>query len=105
MLWDCVPVLTGEGYRRIEELGGVSAIAVSHPHFYTGLALYAEAFGADVHLHVADRQHVTHPHRRVNFWEGETLEPVAGVTLIRAGGHFAGGTIITGQLGLTAQGA
>ena len=105
VLWDCVPVLTDAGYRRLKELGGISAISVSHPHFYTGLALYAEAFGANVYLQAADKQHVTHPHPRVNFWEGETLEPVAGVTLIRAGGHFAGGTVLHRAAGADGAGA
>ena len=105
VLWDCVPVLTDAGYQRLQELGGISAIAVSHPHFYTGLALYAEAFGANVYLHTADKQHVTHPHPRVNFWEGETLEPLAGVTLIRAGGHFAGGTVLHWAAGADGAGA
>lgn len=105
VLWDCVPVLTDEGLHRLNALGGVRAIAISHPHFYSGLALYAEAFGADVYLHAADRQHVTHPHPRVNFWEGEALEHVAGVTLIRTGGHFAGGTVLHWAAGAGGVGA
>src|SRR5690554_7169183 len=94
VLWDCVPVLTGAGRERLMELGGIKAIAVSHPHFYTGMALFARTFGAEVLLHEADRQHVTHPDERIRLWGGETFEVVEGVTLIRAGGHFAGGTVL-----------
>lgn len=105
VLWDCVPVLTQEGYRRLVDLGGVSAVAVSHPHFYSGMALYAEAFGADVYVHAADGQHVTHPHPRLRLWEGQSLSPAPGVTLIRAGGHFAGGTVLHWQAGAAGSGA
>ena len=94
VLWDCVPVLTAEGRARLAELGGVRAVAVSHPHFYTGVALLTEAFGATAYLHAADAQHVTHPSPRIEHWDGERLELFGGVTLVRAGGHFAGGTVL-----------
>ncbi len=105
VLWDCVPVLTEAGRQRLLEHGGIRAIAVSHPHFYTGIALFARSFGAEVLLHEADRQHVTHPDERIQFWEGETLEVVDGVTLIRAGGHFAGGTVLHWAEGADGAGA
>ncbi len=94
VLWDCLPALTEEGAGRLRSLGGVDVVAVSHPHFYTGAALFAEALGARVLLHEADRQHVTHPSGRIEFWEGERLPLPGGVTLVRAGGHFAGGTVL-----------
>ena len=34
------------------------------------------------------------PDPAIQFWEGETKEILPGVTLIRAGGHFAGGTVL-----------
>ncbi|HEX7040688.1 MAG TPA: hypothetical protein VF202_11265 [Trueperaceae bacterium] len=105
VLWDCVPVLTEAGRARLEELGGVAAIAVSHPHFYTGIALFAELLGATVHLHEADREHVTHPSPRIRFWQGERLELFGGVTLVRAGGHFAGGTVLHWPAGAGGRGA
>jgi hypothetical protein len=30
----------------------------------------------------------------VQYWSGDTLHPYAGVTLIRTGGHFPGGTVL-----------
>lgn len=104
VLWDCVPVLTDAGSQRLESLGGVTAIAVSHPHFYTGAALFAQALGATVHLHTADRQHVTHASGRIEFWDGERLQLPGGVTLIRAGGHFAGGTVLHWAAGASGSG-
>ena len=105
VLWDCVPVLTDAGLRRLESLGGVTAIAVSHPHFYTGAALFAEVLGATVYLHAADSQHVTHASPSLEFWDGERLELPGGVTLIRAGGHFAGGTVLHWAAGAGGRGA
>lgn len=105
VLWDCVPVLTSAGLERLESFGGVDTIAVSHPHFYTGAALFAEALGARVLLHAADREHVTHPSKRIELWDGERFPLPGGVTLIRAGGHFAGGTVLHWAAGAEGRGA
>lgn len=105
VLWDCLPVLTRAGLARLNELGGVRAVAVSHPHFYTAVALYADALGADAYLHAADGRHVTHPSPRIRFWEGERLELFGGVSLVRAGGHFAGGTVLHWSAGADGAGA
>lgn len=105
VLWDCLPVLTDAGLERLRALGGVDVIAVSHPHFYAGAALFAEALGARVLLHAADREHVTHPSERIESWDGEHLPLPGGVTLVRAGGHFAGGTVLHWAAGAEGRGA
>src|SRR6195952_4269190 len=33
VMWDCVPLVTPERVEHIRSLGGLKAIAVSHPHF------------------------------------------------------------------------
>lgn len=105
LLWDCVPLLDAAGSTRLEELGGVRAIAVSHPHFYAGVASFAETFGAEILLHAADRAHVTHPSPRMSFWDGETHASFGGLTLVRVGGHFAGGTVLHWPAGAAGRGA
>ena len=55
---------------------------------------WAHAFGAPVLLHAADREWVMRPDEAIDFWEGETRELGEGLTLIRLGGHFAGGTVL-----------
>lgn len=105
VLWDCVPVLTDEGRARLEALGGVAAIAVSHPHFYTGIAHVAERLDAVVYLHEADREHVTFPSPSIRCWSGERERLPGGITLIRAGGHFAGGTVLHWPAGAGGSGA
>ncbi|GCE08133.1 hypothetical protein KDAU_54620 [Dictyobacter aurantiacus] len=35
MLWDCITYLGDKTYEAVKELGGISAIAISHPHYYS----------------------------------------------------------------------
>ena len=35
ILWDCIATLDDATVTMIEALGGIDAIAISHPHFYT----------------------------------------------------------------------
>ena len=55
---------------------------------------WARAFDAPVHLHAADREWVMRPDERIDFWDGETRELGEGLTLVRLGGHFDGGTVL-----------
>src|ERR687884_568291 len=89
VLWDCVPVLDDAAVERIRSLGGMSAIAISHPHFYAANVDIAEAFDATVFLPHADRAWVQRPSPRVEFFD-EQVQPVPGVTVARIGGHFDG---------------
>ncbi len=94
VLWDCVALLDPATEALVRGLGGLSAIAISHPHYYTTMQDWAAAFGAPVHLHAADRDWVVRPDPALRFWEGEALEVLPGVTLVRVGGHFEGGTVL-----------
>ena len=97
VLWDCVATLDAATVTAVKALGGISAIAISHPHFYTTMVEWAQAFGAHIHLHVADRQWIMRPDPAIYLWEGETHKLWDGVTLIRCGGHFEGGTVLHWQ--------
>ena len=94
LLWDCISLLDPATERIIAALGGIAAIAISHPHYYAAMTSFARAFAAPILLHAADRVHVMDPDPAIRFWEGETLEALPGLTLIRLGGHFAGGTVL-----------
>ena len=94
VLWDCISLLDDESGARVEELGGLAAIAISHPHYYSSMVEWARAFDAVVHLHAADREWVMRPDERIEFWDGERLELGDGLTLVRCGGHFEGGTVL-----------
>src|SRR5262249_48657373 len=67
---------------------------------------WSRAFGGvPIHLHVADRQWIMRPDPVINLWEGDTLPLARGVTLIRCGGHFAGGTVLHWAAGGEGRGA
>ena len=70
ILWDCINVLTADTKRRIQELGGIQAIAISHPHFYTGMANWAAAFDAPIYIHELDKHWVTQSSDRIQHWTG-----------------------------------
>ena len=94
VMWDMISYIDDELIAQVAELGGVSAIAVSHPHFYGSMIEWAHAFGAPVYIHAADRQWVARPDESVVFWEGDTHSVGEGLTLINAGVHFDGGQVL-----------
>jgi hypothetical protein len=106
VLWDCQSLLDDATVAAVRELGGVRAIAVSHPHFYGVNVEWSEAFGgAPVYIHAADARWVMRPHPGVVLWQGETAEPVPGLTLIRLGGHFDGAAVLHWPAGADGRGA
>ncbi|MFE6888906.1 MBL fold metallo-hydrolase [Streptomyces sp. NPDC057694] len=94
VLWDCVGYLDDELGAEIEALGGISAIAVSHPHFYGVMTEWGRAFDAPVYINEADRDWVARPDPLIEYWTGDTRPIAPGMTLINAGTHFAGGTVL-----------
>ncbi|MBP2498301.1 hypothetical protein ABID82_005192 [Methylobacterium sp. PvP062] len=95
VLWDCVSLLSDAAVEIIEALGGIDHIAISHPHYYTTMVEWSRRFGdAPIHLNAADREWVMRPDPAVRFWSGDALEILDGVTLVRTGGHFEGGTVL-----------
>jgi len=106
VLWDCLAVLTGEMVTAVKRLGGVSAIAISHPHFYTTMVEWSRAFDdAPIYLHAANREWVARPDPAIRYWDGETHPLQEGITLIRCGGHFPGSTVLHWAAGAQARGA
>lgn len=106
VLWDCISLVDEETVAAIEGLGGISAIAVSHPHYYSSVVEWSRAFGgAPVYLHAADRRWVMRPDPSIVFWDEETLELAPGFTLIRCGGHFEGGSVLHWGHGAEGRGA
>lgn len=106
VLWDCISLIDEAIVEAIQALGGISAIAISHPHYYSSMVEWSRALGdVPIWLHVDDRQWVMRPDRSVRFWAGETHRLDSDLTLIRCGGHFAGGTVLHWQGGAEGQGA
>ena len=108
LLWDCISLLDDETIAEVNTLGGIRAIAISHPHFYSSMIEWADCFDAQIFLHSADREWVMRPAGagpRIQFWEGSTLSLWDGLTLINCGGHFEGGTVLHWPTGADGTGA
>ena len=105
ILWDCISLIDDATVTLINGLGGLRAIAISHPHFYTTLVDWSRAFGGvPVHLHADDAKWVRQPDSCIQFWHGERFELQKGITLVRGGGHFAGGSMLHWAAGAGGKG-
>jgi glyoxylase-like metal-dependent hydrolase (beta-lactamase superfamily II) len=106
VMWDCVPLMTEDAVIHVRALGGLKAIAVSHPHFYGAVVDWSDAFGGvPIYLHGDDRAFVTRPHPAIVPWSGDALQLSGDICLLRSGGHFAGATMLHWRSGADGKGA
>jgi glyoxylase-like metal-dependent hydrolase (beta-lactamase superfamily II) len=105
LMWDCVTLLDDDTAAEVERRGGLAAIAISHPHYYSAMVEWGRRFGCPVYLHAADAEWIMRPDPAVELWEGERRELGDGLTLIRCGGHFEGGTVLHWTGGAGGRGA
>jgi len=106
VLWDCVSLLDDASIEAVRALGGITAIAVSHPHTVGSLVEWSHAFDhAPIYWHADNRQWVMRPDPAFVFWEGETHSLVGELTLIRCGGHFPGSDVLHWPQGAEGHGA
>jgi hypothetical protein len=106
ILWDCVSLIDSDTVALIKALGGVSAIAISHPHYYTSMVEWSQAFGGvPIYLHEDDREWAQRPDASIIFWQGDTYSLEHGLTLIRVGGHFPGFQVLHSAQAENGQGA
>ncbi len=105
LLWDCISLLDEETVTAVNDRGGIRAIAISHPHFYSSMIEWSRAFNAPIYLHAANREWVMRPDAVIELWQGETKPLWAGLTLIRGGGHFEGSTMLHWPAGAGGKGA
>ena len=105
MLWDCVSYLDDELVAAVRARGGLAAIAISHPHFQGAMHEWSRAFGdVPIYVHEADLEWVARPDN-VEFWSGDARQILPGRTLVNAGVHFAGGTVLHWADGAAGRGA
>lgn len=106
VLWDCISLVDDETVAEIERRGGVVAIAISHPHFYSSMIEWSRALGdVPIYLHADNEPWVMRPDAAVHYWQGETKELVPGVTIVRCGGHFPGSSVLHWADGADGKGA
>jgi hypothetical protein len=94
LLWDCITLLDDATAAEIERRGGLAAIAISHPHYYSAMVEWAQRFDCPIHLHAADAEWVMRPDPAIRHWHGDVLDLGHGLTLVRGGGHFPGGVML-----------
>lgn len=99
VLWDCISMLDKETIDKITELGGIDAIAVSHPHFYSTQVEWAEAFDAPIHIHEDDKEWIMRDSKWIKPWSGEQLILSDNLILNRLGGHFRGSAVLNWTTG------
>lgn len=105
VLWDCIPFIDEDTELEIRRLGGLTAIAISHPHYYSTMAEWAERFEVPIYVHEDDRKWVFRESKWLRFWSGESYRILPGVTLVRLGGHFPGSAVLHWSEGAEGEGS
>jgi glyoxylase-like metal-dependent hydrolase (beta-lactamase superfamily II) len=105
LLWDAPGYFDENLIGEIERLGGLTAIASSHPHL-TGLSItLSHLFGkVPVWYGADDRRWVRRPAGVIQFWQDQQ-EVLPGLTLIQCGGHFPGSAVLHWAAGAGGRGA
>jgi hypothetical protein len=105
VLWDCISFIDDATIEAVRALGGIAAIGISHPHFYSAMIEWAHALNVPIYLHASNRDWVMRPDPSIVYWDGATQRVGDGLTLIRCGGHFPGSTILHWANGADGRGA
>jgi glyoxylase-like metal-dependent hydrolase (beta-lactamase superfamily II) len=101
VLWDCITYLDPETITKINEMGGLAAIVISHPHYYTTHLEWADTFDCPVYLSWEDKEWLNRLDRlgkARTFIEGKEEEievrgEKTGVKALKLGGHFPGSLV------------
>ncbi|RDW81124.1 putative metallo-beta-lactamase domain protein [Aspergillus mulundensis] len=105
VLWDCIAYIDEETIKRINGLGGIDAIVISHPHYYTTHLLWAKVFKCPVYLSAEDEEWAVMKGEGQVFFLGSALslaapginegdDGKADIVVIKTGGHFPGSTVL-----------
>jgi metallo-beta-lactamase superfamily protein len=105
VLWDCISFLDDATVAEVRRRGGITMIAISHPHFYSAMIEWSRAFDAPIYLHADNQPWVMRPDAVVQYWEGEAHELLPGLTIVRCGGHFPGSSALHWAGGAGGKGA
>ncbi|KXS94980.1 hypothetical protein AC578_9474, partial [Pseudocercospora eumusae] len=100
VLWDCITYLDADTVEFINAKGGLEAIVISHPHYYTSHLDWARTFDCPVYFSEEDVGWVSRGDgegRRRLIGKGKIEEEIVGsgrgsevVKAIKVGGHFEG---------------
>ncbi len=105
ILWDCLSMFDAAAAEHIRRRGGLQYICISHPHYYTAMLEWSRAFGSvPIYLHRDDAEWVKCRSANIEFWSGDSKRLLAGVRVIRCGGHFAGSSVLHWPAGAEGKG-
>jgi glyoxylase-like metal-dependent hydrolase (beta-lactamase superfamily II) len=95
VLWDCITFIDAATVKHITDLGGVEAIVISHPHYYSTALHWAEIFGCKVYMSSEDKEWVMREGPALEFWDTQELELLEGeFKAVKVGGHFPGSSVM-----------
>lgn len=107
ILWDCITLLDEATIEEIKKLGGIQAIVISHPHYYSTHLQWARTFGCKVYLSVEDKQWLAQTddsrqvfldtatkEHEIAISDGEGRETRSGAKALKLGGHFPGSMVL-----------
>lgn len=93
LLWDPNGYVDDQLVEAVHRIGGIAAIASSHPHMFGAQVEWSHRFGGvPVYVQAADLGWLQRHDSVVQRWE-EAIEVLPGVRLHRIGGHFAGSSV------------
>ncbi|KHO00435.1 metallo-beta-lactamase family protein [Metarhizium album ARSEF 1941] len=91
ILWDCLTLLDQETINHIHQLGGLKAIVISHPHYYSTHVQWGRAFRCPVYIASEDKPWTTMDSgHQVLVTNVETSVSDTDAVAIKLGGHFPG---------------
>lgn len=99
VLWDCISLLDKETIQKINDLGGIDIIALSHPHYYSTQIEWADTFQAPIYIHEDDKKWIIRNSERITLWSGEEAKLTDHLMIHRLGGHFKGGAVLNWTTG------
>lgn len=94
ILWDCIPLLDEPTAAFIQAKGGLKAIAISHPHYYSLMAAWAKVFDCPIYLHEADQEWIMDKRDHVELWSGPHKPLWDDMSLVHTPGHFPGSIVL-----------
>lgn len=93
LLWDSPGYLDDEIVELVADLGGISAVAASHPHMFGAQLSWSSEFGGvPVYVNALDKEWLPVVDPLIELWEGEA-EPLPGLRLVHVGGHMRGSAV------------
>ena len=93
LLWDPTGFVDDELVSTVAAVGGVAAVASSHPHMFGVQVEWSRRFDeVPVYVAAVDREWLQRDDAVIETWD-EFVEVLPGVELHRIGGHFAGSAV------------